>query len=477
MSATETMGVLAQLWDRVDGDPSVLSRASLTGQGVVLPSSFAVDDIAQASIAAAGLAAAEFHRARGGPSQTVTVDRRHAAAEVRSERYFKVDHSASSDAPSPQMWDKIAGLYRTGDKRWVRLHTNFAHHRDGILALLGVANERAAVEKALLGWKAEDFETAAAERKLVATMTRTPQEWSAHPQGMAVAGLPLVEIARIGDAPPAPMPLASRPLSGVRVLDLTRIIAGPVAGRTLAAHGADVLNITCSRLPSIPALVIDTGRGKRTAEIDLDTPAGAAVMRDLVGAADVFLQGYRPGGLASRGFSEADLARARPGIIVASLSAYGHAGPWSNRRGFDSLTQNANGLNWEEARAASTDGFVDRPKELPAQALDHCAGYLLALGVMVALKRRAETGGSWRVRTSLAQVGHWLQSLPRVVRGLSAPDQSAADIADLLETKLSGFGPLTSVRHSAILSATPAYWVLPTMPLGSHAAEWLPRGG
>lgn len=475
MSSTETMRVLARLWDTVAGDPSALARVSLTGQGVVLPSSFAVDDIAQASIAAVGLAAAEFHRARGGPPQTVTVDRRHAAAEVRSERYLKVDHPDQSDRPPPQVWDKIAGLYRTGDKRWVRLHTNFAHHRDGILALLGVENEREAVQSALLGWSAEAFETAAANRKLVATMTRTPQEWSVHPQGIAVAGLPLLEIARIGDAPREAMSLASRPLCGVRVLDLTRIIAGPVAGRALAAHGADVLNVSCGRLPSIPVLVIDTGRGKRTADIDLDTPAGAAVMHDLVRTADVFLQGYRPGGLAGRGFSEEALAQARPGIIVASLSAYGHAGPWAGRRGFDSLTQNANGLNWEEARAASTDGVVDRPKELPAQALDHCAGYLLALGIMIALKRRSEIGGSWRVRTSLAQVGHWLQSLPRVTGGLSARDQTVADVADLLETTPSGFGTLTSVRHAAILSGTPAHWALPAMPLGSHAAEWLPR--
>lgn len=475
MTSTGTMRVFAQLWDEVGGDPSALARVSLTGEGVVLPSSFAVDDIAQAAIAATGLAAADVYRVRGGPAQTVSVDRRHAAAEVRSERYLTVVDPHTGERPSFQAWDNIAGLYRTKDKRWVRLHTNFAHHRDGVLALLGVENAREAVQAALLNWTAEAFETAAAERNLVATMTRTPEEWSKHPQGAAVAALPLLEITRIGDAPPEPMPLADRPLAGVRVLDLTRIIAGPVAGRALAAHGADVLNVSCGRLPSIPVLVIDTGRGKRTADIDLDTPDGVATMRDLVRTADVFLQGYRPGGLASRGFSEEALATARPGIIAASLSAYGHAGPWSGRRGFDSLTQNANGLNWEEARAASADGVVDRPKELPAQALDHCAGYLLALGVMIALKRRAEIGGSWRVRTSLARVGHWLQSLPRVAGGLAARDQTAADVADLLETKPSGFGTLTSVRHAAILSATPAHWALPAMPLGSHAAEWVPH--
>ena len=459
--------VLADLWKRANGDAAALALVRLTGSGVVLPSSFAVDDVAQATIAAACLAAAEIHRQRCGAVQTVSVDRRHAAAEFRSERYFEIT------PPAPHLWDKLAGLYRTRDHRWVRIHTNFVHHRDGVLALLGCANDRDAVQKALLAWEAESFETAAAERKLVATMTRTPEEWDAHAQGRAVASLPLLEIERIGDAPAKPLPRAKRPLSGVRVLDLTRIIAGPVAGRTLAAHGADVLNISCAQLPSIPSLVIDTGRGKRSAALDLDTAEGTAALRRLLQDTDIFIQGYRPGGLAARGFSESELATARPGIIAVTLSAYGHIGPWADRRGFDSLAQNANGLNWEEARAASADGSVDRPKELPAQALDHATGYLLAFGAMVALLKRAEQGGSWRVRTSLAQVGHWLQLLPRVPDGLRAPDQSKTDIVDLMQTTPSGFGPLRAVRHAAQLSETPAHWARPSMPLGSHAPVWL----
>jgi crotonobetainyl-CoA:carnitine CoA-transferase CaiB-like acyl-CoA transferase len=256
------------------------------------------------------------------------------------------------------------------------------------------------------------------------------------------------------------------------VLDLTRILAGPVAGRTLAAHGADVLNITSPNLPSIPILVVDTGRGKRTTHVDLDMAAGVETLRTLARGADVFLEGYRPGGLAARGFSEQHLVALRPGIVVATVSAYGAAGPWESRRGFDSLTQNANGINWEEAQAASTDGTVARPKELPAQALDHAAGYLLALGTAIALVRRATEGGSWRVRTSLAVVGHWLRSMSRVPGGPAAPDLTAADIADCLETTPSGFGPITAVRHAALMSETPARWELPAMPLGSHAASW-----
>jgi crotonobetainyl-CoA:carnitine CoA-transferase CaiB-like acyl-CoA transferase len=457
---------LAKLWLASRSEADALGKVRLSGADPALPSTFAVGTIAQAAIAAAGLAAAELHHARGGQRQFVAVDIRHAAAEFRSERYVRYE------AATPALWDPIAGLYPTRDGRWVRIHTNFAHHRDGVLALLGCENTRAAVQAVLLGWDAETFESEAAAHHLVATMTRTQAEWAAHEQGQAVTALPLLEIDKIGDAPPRARRLGERPLSGIRALDLTRIIAGPVAARTLAAHGAEVLNITSPNLPAIPLLVVDTGRGKRTAHVDLDSAGGVATLKNLARGADVFLQGYRPGGLAMRGFSETDLIALSPGVVVASLSAYGHAGPWSARRGFDSLTQNANGLNWEEALAAAPGEPVQRPKELPAQALDHAAGYLLAFGAMTALRRQMTEGGSWRVRTSLAQVGHWLQSLPRVPGGPAAPDPSRESIVDLLEATPSGFGVLTAVQHAAHLSATPARWDLPAMPLESHAAVW-----
>ncbi len=466
MTALSVTAELSRLWSLAGGDPRALDYVCLSGTEPALPSTFAVGTLAQVSIAAAGLAATDLHCARGGPRQTVSVDMRHAAAEFRSERYIRYDPA------TPALWDPIAGLYRTRDDRWVRIHTNFAHHRDGVLTLLRCENTREAVQAALRDWDAEAFETEAAACHLVATMARTPAEWAAHPQGQAIRSLPLLEIEKIGDAPPRARTLGERPLSSVRVLDLTRIIAGPVAGRTFAAHGADVLNITSPNLPSIPLLVVDTGRGKRTAQVDLDTSAGVATLQRLACDADIFIQGYRPGGLAARGFSEADLIKLNPGIVVVTLSSYSHAGPWSGRRGFDSLTQNANGLNWEEAQAAQAGRPVERPKELPAQALDHAAGHLLAFGAMSALRRQMTGGGSWRVRTSLAQVGHWLQSLPRVPDGPAAPDQTRGAIADLLETTPSGFGPLTAVRYAAILSATPARWDLASMPLGSHAATW-----
>lgn len=246
MPSVAAHNALTVLWTLGGGHQTALTQAQLTGADPVLPSTFAVGTLAQATIAAAGLAAGELWHLKTGRRQTVSVDMRHAAIEFRSERYIKVA------TEPPHLWDKIAGLYRTGDDHWVRIHTNFAHHRDGVLALLDAQYDRDAVQAALLKWNGAEFEAAAAALNLVATLTRSPEQWAAHPQGEAIAALPIFEIIRIGDAAPEALPAGPRPLSGVRVLDLTRIIAGPVGARTLAAHGADVLTVTSSTLPSIP---------------------------------------------------------------------------------------------------------------------------------------------------------------------------------------------------------------------------------
>jgi crotonobetainyl-CoA:carnitine CoA-transferase CaiB-like acyl-CoA transferase len=389
---------------------------------------------------------------------------RQAAIEFRSERYMRLD----GKPPGPA-WDKIAGVYRTGDGRCVRLHTNFPHHRDGMLRLLGCAYEREAAAAALLEWQAEPFETAAAEAGLVATMLRSQAEWAAHPQGRAVAALPLIEIVKIGEAPVVRLAgNPERPLSGVCVLDLTRVIAGPVCGRTLAAHGAAVMRVTAPHLPGLPSLDIDMGRGKLSAQLDLRSAEERERLAALLREAHIFVQGYRPSALAARGFSPEACAELRPGIIAVTLSAYGHQGPWAGRRGFDSLVQNASGINWTEAEAKG----VSPPKELPAQALDHASGYLMAFGAMMALRRKLSEGGSWLVRVSLAQTGHWLTRLGRLQDGFDCPEPDAAEIKAMLDGMDTPVGHLTFIRHSAQLSETPARWSRPPVPLGTHAAVW-----
>ena len=448
---------IGQLWSGAGLPDDAPGWLHLTGQDPVLPSSFAVGAAAQASIAAAGLAAATLHRQRGGPAQQVAVDMRHAAQEFRSERLLRVN-----GAPPPEPWDRIAGLYPTSDG-WARLHTNFPHHRDGVLRLLGCAWEREDVARHLTQWDSLALEDAAAAAGLCVTAFRTLDQWDAHPQAWALAELPVVEITRLGEAPPLTCPAAVRPLAGVRVLDLTRVIAGPVCGRTLAAHGADVLAVTGPHLPSIPVLVMDNNRGKRTAQLDLRDHTGRDALAGLLRTADVFLQGYRPGGLAALGFGpEAAAAQSRAGLVYASLSAYGRAGPWAGRRGFDSLVQTASGLNAAEAEAAG----ADQPRALPAQVLDHASGHLLAFGVVAALHRRMTLGGSWHVQVSLARTALWLRQLGQVPGGLAIADPG--DAPDLTGTGPSGFGELRSVRHAALLSVTPAGYARPSMPLGSE---------
>jgi hypothetical protein len=318
-----------------------------------------------------------------------------------------------------------------------------------------------------MAWKAEDFETAAYAGGCVVSMMRSRDEWMAHPQGQALEKL-LIQIDRIGDADPRPWPAGDRPLAGLRVLDLSRVIAGPVAGRTLAAHGADVMLIASPNLPAIPWLTIDTGRGKLSSFADLATEEGRAALRGLIARAAIFSQGYRPQGLAELGFSPLDMARLSPGIVYASLSAYGSAGPWAGRRGFDSLVQTSTGFNHAEGQAAGVEG----PKELPMQILDHATGYLMAFGAMMARTRQAREGGSWHVQVSLARTGRWLWNFGRLTDGLAAADIDREAVLPLLEESPSGFGTLSAVRHSAIMSATPASWARPAVPLGTHSPQW-----
>ena len=458
MNATEA---LEGIWQLSGLPPEALAFARLAGADPVLPSSFAVGAAAQSTIAAAAIAACELGHARGAPRQEVAVDMLHAALECTG--WFSIDGRV------PDPWDAFSGLYGAADG-WVRIHANFAHHREGALRLLGLdpaVAKRADAEAAMLSWKALDFEEASAARGLVATALRTFEEWDATPQGRALALQPLFTIERMGDAPPLALPpldVNARPLSGVRVLDLTRILAGPVGGRALAAYGADVMLVNSPNLPNIEAIA-DTSRGKLSTHIDLSDASGREALARLLREAHVFVQGYRPRGIAALGFGADDAVRMRPGIVYVSLSAYGTEGPWASRRGFDSLVQTAMGFNHAEGEAAGGG----KPRPLPMQILDEATGYLIAMGAAAALCRQQREGGSWHVQVSLAQTGRWLRGLGRVEGGLriALPDKSP-----YLETSASGFGELCGFRHCAQLSRTPAAWTRPSMPPGSHPAMW-----
>ncbi|MFO1325947.1 MAG: CoA transferase [Rubrivivax sp.] len=458
---------LSALWQGAGLDrlaPAAPAQVHLPGREPQLRSSFPVTTALQASVGAAALAAAEWGRRRGGPLQQVSVEPLDAVREASG--LFRLDGRV------PELWDPLSGLYRCGDGGWLRIHANFAHHRDGALRLLGLApaSERAAVAQALMRRAATDVEQAAADAGLVVAAARRFDEWDAHPHAAVVAAQPLLDLRRQGDAA-APEPArwveGDRPLAGVRVLDLTRILAGPVAARTLAAHGAEVLMVNGPHLPNIGAIA-DLSRGKRSAQLDLRSGAGRDALRALVREADVFLQGYRPGALARLGFGDDELQRLRPGLVCVSLSAYGELGPWGGRRGFDSLVQTATGFNRAEAEAFG----VDEPKALPLQVLDYSAGFLLAFGTVAALMRRAHEGGSWSLRVSLVRTAAWLRSLGRC-SGFAEVARPELDSA--LQACDSGFERLEGMPHAARLSHTPPHWVLPSVPPGSHPAQWSAR--
>lgn len=472
--ASRAPAALAALWRQCGLDARALDRAALTGTARGFASSFAAADVVQASVGAAALVATEIGALRtpGLPAQTVGIDAQHAAFE--SSGFFTLDGQV------PQLWAPISGLYAcgtaVGEPGWVRIHANFDHHRDGALALLGLPagseTPRAAVEQALQHWRAQDFEARAAGQGLPVAASRSHAAWQALGQDAVVAAQPLVALERMGDAPPRKLPgldAQQRPLAGIRVLDLTRILAGPVAGRTLAAYGADVMLVNSPSLPNIEAIA-DTSRGKRSVHLDLNDGEGRQALEALASQAHVFMQAYRPGALQARGFGAERLAQLRPGLVVAELCAYGWQGPWAGRRGFDSIVQTASGINVDEAQAREPGNPLAKPRVLPMQALDYGAGFLLAFGVQAALLRQANEGGSWRVRVTLAGVAHWLRSLGRVAQ----PDWDAArpDIAPYLETLDSGFGRLQAVRHCAQFSRTPVAWDHPSMPPGSQPPRW-----
>ncbi len=465
-SSIDPHETLAGLWQHSRFSKDALAHVRLTGADPVLPSSFAVGTAAQTGIAAAALAASELGHLRGQTRQGVSVDMTHAALECSG--WF------SLDGRIPEIWDAFSGLYEAKDG-WVRVHTNFAHHRVGVLRLLGLNPETATrtdAQTALRNWKAQEFESAAAHAGLVVAACRSFDEWDASVPGQTIAALPLMRFDKLDEATPLALPQlggADLPLQGLRVLDLTRILAGPVCGRTLATHGADVMLVNSPHLPNIESIA-DTSRGKWSCLADLRTPEGQAALNHLVQGSHVFVQGYRPGALAALGFDAQQLAKKRPGIVVVSLSAYGDEGPWGERRGFDSLVQTAMGFNHAEMTAAAQT----TPRALPMQILDYATGHLMAFAVAAAVARQQQEGGSWHVRLSLAQTGQWLRGLGRVANAFSLEKPSPAPF---LATYSTGFGALRAYRHSAVLSAgdSPAQLLAqqrPSMPPGSHPPSW-----
>jgi crotonobetainyl-CoA:carnitine CoA-transferase CaiB-like acyl-CoA transferase len=367
-------------------------------------------------------------------------------------------------------------MYPARNGRWSYIHANFPNHRAVALSVLGCEENREAVRRAVANWDALELEEAIIAAGGAGGMVRSMTEWAQHPQAAAIASLPLLEIVKIGEAPVEKLPEGDRPLSGIRVLDLTRVLAGPTCARTLAEHGADVLKITASHIAARDDQEYDTGHGKLSARLDLRQPRDLDMLRGLVREGDVFSQGYRPGTLAGRGLSPEELAALRPGLVYVSLCAFSHKGPWASRRGFDTVVQNVSGITTRQGELFP--GAEPGPQFYPVSAIDYLTGYLMAFGAMVALARRAREGGSWLVRISLAQTGHWLVGLGEVPDAALKGVPEEFQRADLDRWSIDSDAPAGRLRHlgpTVQLSQTPPYWARPSVPLGYNEAVWPDR--
>ncbi|KAF3101032.1 hypothetical protein TWF103_008056 [Orbilia oligospora] len=461
---TTSKDIIHDLWSTLSLPSSALSDDTLeiTGPEHTLPSSYRLSLIPSAAIATSTLAASLIYSLRY-PSNTSSNDN---------------------------------GSYKTSDGGVIGIHANFPNHAVSALEILGLppdCTDKSIISDAVKRHKAIDLENIAHKGSAVMYSLRSPSQWKLEPQSSHLPKFPII-IRKIGEAPVG-LPPNLRPhrndnntakscLSGLKVAEISRVLAGPICGRTLAAHGADVLWIHGPHLPSLPGLDIDTSRGKRSTFLDLreEKGEGRNKLKDLLSTADVFIQSFRPGALASKGFSPEEVALLNPnGIIYASLNAFGESGPWKDRRGFDSMVQLCSGVNVSEAEYFNLDTSENEKEEefmkWPCQALDHTAGYFLAIGILTALYRRIVEGGSWEVHVSLAGVMEYITSLGRIngKEGFEVPrfGKQGLLLEEFMETKESMLGLVKGVKHAGRIEGVEVgYRYMPTK-LGYYGAAWV----
>ena len=451
-------------------DPSELH---ISGSDPVLNSRFKLGEVAAAAHASVGVAVNDIWELKTSRRQKIQISVRSAAASLKSNKFIK---TRQTNGEFLKLVDKdhefnrqLNGIYRTRDSRWALPHFGLNHLRDRMLGLLEASPDQLSISRAVSKWDAIDLENAIAEMNLCGGMIRTNSEWMAEPHGKVLSQKPVVEILKIGPSDPEPIPSGCRPLSGIKVLDLTRILAGPIAARTLAEHGADVLMVTAENLPQVHAYVADTSHGKRSCFVDIKENDGARKLKDLIIGADIFSQGYRPGAMEKLGFGPEELSEIRPGLIYLSINCYGFDGEFSDRGGWEQVAQIMTGLTTMD------DGSnkMNPPSLLPAAANDYITGYLGAYGALLALARRAKEGGSYHVRVSLCQTAMMIYRNGKIQDGVVPEELSLREIDDLSILSRTHLGEAKHLAPVLNLSETPPFWKMPTPKLGVYKAEWL----
>lgn len=444
------------------------ARVRVTGGEPSTRSPHRLAESMAAAMAACGAAAARMAELRGAPARAVEVDTSAALLQLMAAFATRQGGVAAASTMEDPHLIGDSDFYRCADDRWIFLLLSYPHLRDRALRVLQCPPGREAIAAAVARWEALDLEDAIAAVGGTATMARSASEWSASAAGRALVGTPVVHIDRTGRAAPrrrAALGDADAPLSGVRVVDLTHVIAGPVAARLTAEHGAEVLHLSRPDRPDPNAMIVETGRGKRNAYCDLRTTAGRQVLADLLATADVVVHSYRH--LERFGLDAEQLARAHPGIVFADVHGWGADGPWSERGGFDQLACAATGFALEEG-----DGTPALP---PTYLLnDYVAAFLLAAGIETALARQMTDGGSWHVHVDLARVCTWVQAQgARPIQRRDTVDDLRDRLADI--DLVTADGPFGTVEYLPSQVRTTPPWTeraTASAPLGSAAPRW-----
>jgi hypothetical protein len=443
----------------------------LVGRDPVVPSRYRVGLASATALAAQGVGIIEIWKQRGGRDQTVTLDLRRAAVPGLRTISHTTRGGRKLQVPWPASERQVFFPTRDGRLIYLMRHAVYYEHLSKLLAFLDCAPESAAIARAVVRWDSAELEEALAANKLMGTIVRSFDEWCECPQGRHLEGRLPIEIERIGACDPIPFAPGPRPLSGIRVVDMAHVLAGPVTSRVLAEQGAEVIHVSAPHQPDPVHVVIDTGFGKRSAYIDLGRAEDVESLFGLIGGADVFAHSWRPGALDRHGLSPVELAHRRPGLIYVSVSCYGYDGPWANRAGYDPLGQVASGL-------AAGEGSLDAPQMASTFTLnDYLAAYLAAAGTNSALLKRAREGGSWHVKVSLTGVSVWLQMLGQLSAqywqdGREGIPRLPDPLAEEMTTTCTPYGMIEHPLPIPEYSDTISYWDLPPEPAGTSDPAW-----